>query len=83
MYNWGVPLWIIIELVLEEKIDDRNFGTNICLSSCEELAYRFLEWSEVPKSTFQMYIDLLLSSMFFPLKTDVFVVVHQFSLNSV
>ena len=36
-----------IRLVLEDKIDDRKFGTNFCLSSCKELPYHFVDELEV------------------------------------
>ena len=43
------------ELVLEEKFDDQKFGTTFCLSSYEDLPYRFLDVLVGSKCENQMY----------------------------
>ena len=47
--------WVSIELVLEEKIDDRKFGKSSLLLSCEGLPNHFIDRTDASKSTNKMY----------------------------
>ena len=59
--NWRVSSWSIAldRPVLEEKIDDRKFGKQSFLLSCEGPPNHFLDRSEVSKTTFLMSCHLL------------------------